>query len=84
VWWMDTVEMLGFEPHFFVDIGRFVELKHQMLACHTSQLQRGSESDFSPLDELLERQCRSRGAQSGVVAAEAFRTHSTWKRQRAW
>jgi len=84
VWWMDTVEMIGFQPHFFVNVSRFVELKQQMLACHTSQLRRGSESDFSPLDELLERQCRNRGAQSGVTAAEAFRTHSAWKRQRAW
>lgn len=84
VWWMDTVEMIGFEPHFFVNVSRFVKLKQQMLACHTSQLQRGSERDFSPLNELLGRQCRARGAQAGVAAAEAFRTHSAWKRQRAW
>jgi len=28
--------------------------------------------------------CVARGAQSGVTAAEAFRTHEVWKRVRAW
>lgn len=84
VWWMDTVEMLGFDPHFYIDVGRFVTLKQQMLSCHTSQLQRGSEDDFSPLDQLMMRQCAARGAQAGVAAAEAFRAHSVWKRTRAW
>ena len=30
------------------------------------------------------RQSQARGAQAGVAAAEAFRTHLAWKRARAW
>ena len=84
LWWMDTVNMVGFEPGFYVDVSDYVELKRWMLVCHTSQLQRGSESDFSPLEQHMLRQCRMRGAQSGVAAAEAFREHLAWKRSRAW
>jgi len=84
VWWMDTVNMSGFEPGFLVDVGEYVELKRRMLACHKSQLQRGADGDFSPLDEQMLRQCRARGAQAGVDAAEAFQIHTAWKRARAW
>jgi N-acetylglucosamine malate deacetylase 1 len=84
LWWMDTVNMAGFEPGFFVEIGAFVELKLQMLRCHKSQLERGSGRDFSPLEELMKCQSCARGAQAAVAAAEAFRTHGAWKRARAW
>jgi LmbE family N-acetylglucosaminyl deacetylase len=84
LWWMDTIEMAGFEPHFFVEVSAFVELKRQMLGCHRSQLARGSDRDFSPLEEVMLRQVEARGAQAGVRAAEAFRTHPAWKRARAW
>jgi LmbE family N-acetylglucosaminyl deacetylase len=84
LWWMDHVNMQGFEPGFFVDISPFVELKKSMLACHRSQLQRGDRSDFSPLEPLMLRQCTTRGAQSGVAAAEAFQMHHAWKRSAAW
>jgi LmbE family N-acetylglucosaminyl deacetylase len=84
VWWMDTVNMSGFEPGFFVDVGDYVGLKRNMLACHKSQLKRADDGDFSPLEEQMLRQCDVRGAQAGVAAAEAFRIHSAWKRARAW
>jgi LmbE family N-acetylglucosaminyl deacetylase len=84
LWWMDHVNMQGFEPGFFVDISSFVELKKRMLACHQSQLQRGDRSDFSPLEPLMLQQCTTRGAQAGVAAAEAFRIHHAWKRAAAW
>ncbi len=84
VWWMDTVNMTGFEPHFYVDISQHVELKRRMLGCHKSQLVRGAGGDFSPLEEQMVRQSRSRGSQAGVEAAEAFRLHHVWKRLRAW
>jgi LmbE family N-acetylglucosaminyl deacetylase len=84
LWWMDTVNMANFEPGFYIDITRYVDLKRRMLACHRSQLQRGSEGDFSPLEEQMLRQCQARGAQAGVAAAEAFRNHLAWKRTRAW
>ncbi len=84
LWWMDTMNMTGFAPGFFVDVSDQLDLKRRMLACHRSQLQRSADSDFSPLEELMIRQVQARGAQAGVAAAEAFRLHVAWKRARAW
>src|SRR5436190_4848150 len=33
LWWMDTMNMNGFLPGFYVDISEFLALKVQMLAC---------------------------------------------------
>ncbi|MEW6306024.1 MAG: PIG-L family deacetylase [Verrucomicrobiota bacterium] len=84
LWWMDTINMTGFAPHFFVDVSAFVSLKEQMLACHASQLARGVDKDFSPLQDVMRLQYRARGAQAGVTAAEAFQVHGAFKRARAW
>jgi LmbE family N-acetylglucosaminyl deacetylase len=84
VWWMDTITMSEFQPGFYVDISDFVELKTAALACHKSQFLRASESDFASLPELMRLQFGSRGMQSGVRAAEAFRMHNVFKRARAW
>jgi LmbE family N-acetylglucosaminyl deacetylase len=81
---MDTINMTGFEPGFFVDISQFADIKHQMLRCHKSQLARWADRDFSPLEELMRQQYSARGAQAGVAASEAFRIHPAWKRTRAW
>ena len=43
-----------------------------------------AESDVRLLTELLRLQMRTRGMQSGVEAAEAFRAHQAFKRARAW
>jgi len=84
LWWMDTMNMTGFEPGFYVDISGYVELKRRMLCCHKSQLLRNRDGDFASLEDQMLRQCEIRGAQAGVAAAEAFRIHSAWKRIRAW
>ncbi|NOY42696.1 MAG: LmbE family protein [Planctomycetes bacterium] len=84
LWWMDTINMGGFLPDFYLDIGDYVELKRQMLHCHQSQLARGEDADFSPLETLMVRQCETRGTQAGVQAAEAFCSHAVWKRTHAW
>ena len=84
IWWMDTVHMLDFEPSFYVDVSRQMPLKRAMLACHASQLERARDADFESLEQLMERQAATRGAQAGVAAAEAFRTHPAWKRITAW
>jgi len=84
LWWMDTIDMSAFTPGFYVDISAHLAIKTQMLACHQSQLARGKDSDFSPLAELMRLQYRTRGMQSGVEAAEAFRAHFAFKRGRAW
>ncbi len=84
LWWMDTMNMTGFEPGFFVDVSDQIDLKRRMLACHQSQLRRSGDGDFAPLEEQMMRQAQTRGAQAGVAAAEAFRVHLVWKRARAW
>lgn len=84
LWWMDTMNMIGFDPDFYVDISGFTPLKEKMLACHRSQMARGGDSSFSPLLDLMLQQARARGMQAGVVAAEAFRAYHAFKRARAW
>lgn len=84
LWFLDTINMSGFAPEFFVDISKQYQIKEQMLACHQSQLARGKDGDFSPLTELMNLQFRARGMQSDVFAAEAFRTHQAFKRTKAW
>jgi len=84
LWWMDTINMAGFEPGFFVDVSDHMELKLKMLNCHKSQLARGNDADFSPLADLMKDQAKARGNQAGVKAAEAFRLHTAWKRASAW
>jgi len=84
IWWMDTLQMNGFVPGFYIDISEFLELRVRMLACHGSQLKRGNDPGFSPLAELMRTQARVRGMQAGVAAAEAFRAHDAFKRARAW
>jgi N-acetylglucosamine malate deacetylase 1 len=84
LWWMDTINMIGFTPGFYVDISNYTDLKTRMLACHKSQLLRGEDGDFSPLAEMMQLQFTARGSQSGVAAAEAFQVHHAFKRLRAW
>ncbi len=84
LWWMDTLNMSGFEPGFFVDVSPYLALKERMLACHRSQLARGQGKDFAPLADLMRQQAHARGSQAGVSAAEAFRAHHAFKRARAW
>ncbi len=84
LWFMDTVNMSGFEPSIYIDVTPFLPLKQRMLQCHKTQLARGKDGDFSPLSELMRLQALARGAQSSVDAAEAFRPHNIFKRARAW
>lgn len=84
LWFMDTVNMSGFEPTIYIDVTAFLPLKQRMLECHKTQLARGKDGDFSPLSELMRVQALARGAQSGAGAAEAFRPHHAFKRTRAW
>jgi len=84
VWRMDTVAGTDFLPGFFVDISGYVDIKHRMLRCHASQMRRDRDHDFAPLEDLMRRQYQTRGEQSGVTAAEAFRIERAFKRARAW
>jgi LmbE family N-acetylglucosaminyl deacetylase len=80
LWLADTLNMTAFEPDFLVNVGDQLEMKKRMLACHRSQLERGSDGDFAPLQDLMLRQAAARGSQAGCAAAEAFRWHHAFKR----
>lgn len=82
LWFMDTVQMLDFEPGFYVDVTAQMDLKLAMLRCHQSQLARGE--DLPPLAQTMELQAKARGMQAGVDYAEAFRIAPMMKRIRAW
>jgi LmbE family N-acetylglucosaminyl deacetylase len=82
LWFMDTVQMLDFQPGFYVDVTVQMELKLAMLRCHESQMLRGE--DLPPLAETMELQARARGMQSDVDYAEAFRVAPLMKRLRGW
>ena len=84
LWWMDTIDMHGFQPGFYVDVTPHMELKERMLRCHRSQIARGEDGDLPPLAELLRRQAQARGAQADALTAEAFRIANIMKRDRAW
>ncbi len=84
VWEGDTIGMYDFLPGFFVDISPHVDIKHRMLRCHATQLRRGGDQDFAPLEVMMRRQYEARGDQASVTAAEAFRIHRAFKRARAW
>jgi LmbE family N-acetylglucosaminyl deacetylase len=84
LWWMDTLNMSGFEPGFLVDVSAHLALKERMLLCHRSQLARRDDEDFCPLAALMKQQAAARGSQAGVAAAEAFQAHHAFKRARAW
>ncbi|MBI2948554.1 MAG: PIG-L family deacetylase [Verrucomicrobia bacterium] len=84
LWWIDTVGMSRFQPGFYIDISDYAELKERMLACHRSQLSRAKDANFTAVADLMRLQYRTRGAQAGVAAAEAFQIHDALKRTRAW
>ena len=84
LWWCDTINAAAFTPGFYVDISDHLELKRQMLACHQSQIRRAGDGEFPPLAEHMARHAALRGSQSGVAAAEAFRSHHAMGRLRAW
>lgn len=90
LWWMDTLGMIGWEPGFFIDVTDYLEVKEGMLQCHVSQIGapgeggRAGDTSFVSLPDLMRLQYRTRGAQAGVPAAEAFRLHLALKRSRAW
>lgn len=84
LWFADTVDMIGFVPEIYIDVSAHRAVKEEMLRCHKTQLLREADRDFAPLAELMTRQATARGAQAGVKAAEAFRSHRAFKRVRGW
>jgi N-acetylglucosamine malate deacetylase 1 len=65
LWWADTVDMAGFAPSIYIDVTAYLNTKKRMLAYHRTQLQRGADGDFAPLEGLLAHQCEARGTGGG-------------------
>jgi N-acetylglucosamine malate deacetylase 1 len=84
LWWCDTFGMTGFDPTLFVDVSPWGPGKVDRLASHESQLARGPGGSSHPFAALVRHQMESRGRESLVEYAEAYRPHQTYKRTRAW
>ena len=84
LWFMDTINMSGFTPGFYVDVSDYLDLKVKMVGCHKSQVARGSEENMPAIVDLVRLQARARGEQANVPAAEAFRIAPLMKRVGAW
>jgi LmbE family N-acetylglucosaminyl deacetylase len=61
-----------FEPDLYVDVGEYMELKEQSLACHKSQLGPDGPAAGDMIDYERVR-ARYRGIEAGLQYAEAFR-----------
>jgi LmbE family N-acetylglucosaminyl deacetylase len=73
---MDTVAGIDFVPEFYVDVSDTVELKKEMLRCHTSQVQWMATYRHTDMEYLIEWTGRARGLQCGARYAEAFKLES--------
>lgn len=72
LYYMDTVNGLGFVPTEYVDISATIETKTQMLSAHTSQLEWLREHDKIDVVADMRTVAAYRGLQSGVAFAEGF------------
>lgn len=73
IFFMDTVAGIDFQPEFYVDITEFLEIREEMLRCHTSQLGFCDEMYGDNIVDNARLQAGFRGYQAGCKYAEAFR-----------
>lgn len=73
IFYMDTLAGVGFNPEFYVDISKQIDLKMEMLECHESQLVWMREHDNIDFADMVKTCSRVRGYQCGVDYAEGFR-----------
>lgn len=76
IYYVDTVNGVGFIPEEYVDISDTFEIKKQMLEKHQSQIQwmkDNYKNDKTEFFSNMEIQARYRGLQAGVDFAEGFR-----------
>jgi LmbE family N-acetylglucosaminyl deacetylase len=80
LYFMDTINCIGFEPEEYVDITDVIDQKKKALKAHKSQYTWLKE--FSKVDyvDMMETQAKLRGYQAGVKYAEAFRGVKAWPR----
>lgn len=81
---MDTHRGQRFDPHGFVDISDFVDIKRAMLECHVTQRAwTKAVLGADPSDEML-RLARMRGHQAGARHAEGFQLVLGPSRTEGW
>jgi LmbE family N-acetylglucosaminyl deacetylase len=80
VLYMDTVAGIDFVPEFYCDVTETVELKKEMLRCHTSQIQWMATYRHTDMEYLIEWIGRWRGLQCGARYAEGFQRETRFGR----
>ena len=76
----DPLAGTNFIPEEYVDISETLDLKVQALLCHESQVVWLRDHDNLDVEAFVRNLARTRGQQSGVAAAEGFRTAKIWPR----
>ena len=76
--YFDSEQGVGFEPHLWIDITPFVEVKRRMLQAHESQVSLMARIYGDDLVEMVLRQAAFRGGQRGTRYAEAYRGSGTY------
>jgi N-acetylglucosamine malate deacetylase 1 len=84
LYYFDTPSGANFHPTEYVDITETFEIKREMLACHESQIKWLKDHDNVDMFQMMEGLIRTRGFQSGVMFAEAFRPEPVWPRLRTY
>jgi len=77
VLYMDTVAGIDFAPEVYCDIAETVELKKEMLRCHTSQIQWMARYRHTDIEYIIEWIGAWRGLQCGARYAEGFRIETS-------
>lgn len=81
IYYMDSMEGVDkfgrrIKPAMWVDVGETMGTKTQMLACHDSQRQwLRDQHGMDHYIESMKSWAAQRGAEAGVISAEAFRQH---------
>lgn len=71
--YMDSVEGAPFIGDTWVDISDTFELKMKAIGCHTSQLERKEEEDYTDLFHIAEATASYRGLMCNARVAEVFK-----------
>ena len=77
IYFMETYSGIGFQPTEYVDITQEMELKLEMMGCHSSQIKWMMEHDKVDILDFLKVSGKYRGYQCGTVYGECFRRYLT-------
>ena len=84
LFYFDSFGGTNFIPTEFVDISETFAIKHEMLACHESQVKWLKDHDQIDVLNVIEITSRSRGLQCGVPYAEGYSSEKSWPRQKPY